>query len=106
MSNALKLTTSTFDEAVKDGVTLVDFWAEWCGPCRQMEPIIEDLAQDYANKAKISKVNIDDEQDIAEKFGIQAIPTLLLFKDGAVAQKFVGLTKKDVLAQALDAATA
>lgn len=106
MSSALKLTTSNFEETVKDGVTLVDFWAEWCGPCRQMEPVIEDLAQDYASKAKITKVNIDDEQDIAEKYAIQAIPTLLLFKNGAVAQKFVGLTKKDVLAQALDAATA
>lgn len=105
MSNAVKLTTSNFEDTVKEGVTLVDFWAEWCGPCRQMEPVIDDLAQDFADKAKITKVNIDDEQEIAEKYGIQAIPTLLIFKDGSVAQKFVGLTRKEELSKALESAT-
>jgi thioredoxin 1 len=102
--NAIELTDATFDEVVNnsDQPVLVDFWATWCGPCKMMAPIIEDLATDYTGKAKICKLNTDEARDSAIEFGISAIPTLLLFKDGHVKQKWVGLTSKKELSEALD----
>ncbi len=102
MSNATELTAADFDAAVGSGVTLVDFWAEWCGPCRMMTPILDQLAVEYAGKAKIAKVNVDNEQNLAVKFDISSIPALLVFKDGKVAKRFVGVTAKGALAAALD----
>ncbi len=104
MGNALTLTTSNFDSEIKDGVTLVDFWAEWCGPCKMLTPTIEQLATDYTGKAKVAKINIDNEGEIAERFGVSSIPTLVVFKNGTEAKRFVGVTSKAVLAQAIDAA--
>ena len=104
MSNATELTTAEFDNAVGSGVTLVDFWAEWCGPCRMMTPVLDQLASEYDGKAKIAKVNVDNEQDLAIKFDISSIPALLVFKDGKVAKRFVGVTGKGELAAALDSA--
>ncbi|MCC6153811.1 MAG: thioredoxin [Candidatus Hydrogenedentes bacterium] len=106
MSNAQELTVDTFDSTVSNGVTLVDFWAEWCGPCRMMTPVLDQLATEYAGKAKIAKVNVDNEQDLAIKFDISSIPALLIFKDGKVAKRFVGVTAKGELASALDGAAA
>src|SRR5512137_1315876 len=102
--NAIELTDATFDEVVNnsDQPVLVDFWATWCGPCKMMSPIVEDLATDYTGKAKICKLNTDEARDSAIEFGISAIPTLLLFKDGQVKRKWVGLTSKKELSEALD----
>lgn len=105
MSSAPELTTADFDATVGSGVTLVDFWAEWCGPCRLISPVIDELARQYDGKAKIRKVNVDNEPDIAMRFDVSSIPTLIVFKDGAIASRFVGVTKKDELASALDKAT-
>jgi thioredoxin 1 len=104
MSSAPELTTAEFDATVGSGVTLVDFWAEWCGPCRLMTPVIDELAAQYDGKAKIRKVNVDNEPDIALRFDVSSIPTLIIFKDGAISSRFVGVTKKDELASALDKA--
>ncbi len=104
MGNAMTLTTANFDTTIKDGVTLVDFWAEWCGPCKMIAPTIEQLATDYTGKAKVAKINIDNEGEIAERLGVSSIPTLVVFKNGAEAKRFVGVTSKAVLAQAIDAA--
>ncbi|MDX5324930.1 MAG: thioredoxin [Bacteroidota bacterium] len=103
---ALELTDSNFDELVlkSDKPVLVDFWAEWCGPCRMVGPIVEELSHDYDGKAVIGKVNVDENQEIAAKFGIRNIPTLLVFKGGEVVDKQVGVAPKNVLAGKLEAA--
>ncbi|MHC4396227.1 MAG: thioredoxin [Planctomycetota bacterium] len=99
--NVTELTDATFDETVhnSDIPVLVDFWAPWCGPCKMMAPILIEIADDYAGRAKVCKLNTDDARDSAIEFGINAIPTLILFKDGQVQKKWVGLTsKKDIIA--------
>jgi thioredoxin 1 len=96
------LTTSTFDETVSgsDKPVVVDFWAEWCGPCKMVAPILDELAAEYDSKVKIGKVNIDDHQSLAIKFRINSIPTLLFFKNGEVVDQVVGLkSKKDFKAK-------
>ncbi|MCC6678212.1 MAG: thioredoxin [Phycisphaerales bacterium] len=85
---------------------LVDFWAEWCMPCRMLAPIIDAVAEQFAGKVKVGKVDTDSNRQISMKYGITAIPTVILFKGGQVAKKFVGLTKKEDLAAALSAAAA
>ena len=102
--NVIELTDATFDEIVhgSDVPVLVDFWAPWCGPCKMMAPVVEEVADKYAGKAKICKLNTDDARDSAMEFGISAIPTLILFKDGQVQKKWVGLTSKKNLAAAID----
>ncbi|TFG50035.1 MAG: thioredoxin [Candidatus Brocadiia bacterium] len=81
---------------------LVDFWAPWCGPCKMMAPILEEIANEYADRAKVCKVNTDDSRDSAMEFGIQAIPTLILFKGGQMQKKWVGMTKKKTIAEAIE----
>jgi len=103
MGKYIELNASNFDDTIKEGVTLVDFWAPWCGPCRMIAPVIEELANDYDGKAKICKVNTDEEQDIAIQYGIRSIPTLLFFKDGHLADQMVGAAGKQVIAEKLDA---
>jgi len=103
MGKYVELTSSNFNEIVKEGVTLVDFWAPWCGPCRMIAPVIEELAEDYDGKAKICKVNTDEEQDIAVKFGIRSIPTIMFFKDGEMVDQIVGAQSKQALAEKIDA---
>ena len=94
--NIVTLTAENFDqEVLKSGTpALVDFWAEWCGPCKMVAPILDELATEYDGKVKIGKVNIDDHQSLASEYGIRAIPTLLLFKAGQVADQIVGLRSK------------
>jgi thioredoxin 1 len=101
--NIIELSDADFDEVVhnSDVPVLVDFWAPWCGPCKMMAPILEEIADKYAGKAKVCKLNTDDARDSAMEFGINAIPTIILFKDGQVQKKWVGLTSKKVLATAI-----
>ena len=102
--NVIDLTDATFDETVhnSDVPVLVDFWAPWCGPCKMLAPLIGEIANDYQGKAKICKLNTDEARDSAVEFGINAIPTTILFKDGQVQKKWVGLTSKKDLTQAID----
>jgi thioredoxin 1 len=106
MSKATELTEENFKEAVANGVTLVDFWAEWCGPCRMIAPALDDLAVDYEGKAKIGKVDVDSSANLAQEFSVSSIPTLLIMKDGVEVNRFIGVTSKSDLAQALDSALA
>ncbi len=102
--NVIELTDATFDQTVHsaDVPVLVDFGAEWCGPCKMIGPIIEEIANEYAGKAKFCRVDTDEARDSAMEFGISAIPTIILFKDGQVQKKWVGLTSKKDLAAAID----
>ncbi len=103
---ALEFTDANFQEEVlsSSGPVLVDFWAEWCGPCKAIGPAIEELATEYADKAKIGKVDIDSNRDTAMQYNIQSIPSILIFKDGQVIETFVGMKSKEDLAVAIDAA--
>ena len=102
---AIELTDANFEEVVlnSEKPVLVDFWAEWCGPCRMVGPIVEELAGEYEGRAVIGKVNVDHNREVSMKFGIRNIPTLLVFKGGEVVDKQVGVAPKNVLAQKLDA---
>ncbi|QOP41954.1 MULTISPECIES: thioredoxin [Sulfurimonas] len=102
MGKYIELTGADFESTVAEGVTLVDFWAPWCGPCRMIAPIIEELAEEFDGKAKICKVNTDEEQDIAVKFGIRSIPTILFFKDGEMVEQMVGAASKQAFADKLN----
>jgi thioredoxin 1 len=99
-----ELTDADFDNTVhnSDVPVLVDFWAPWCGPCKMIAPIIEEIAEEYSDKAKICKLDTDEARDSAMEFGISAIPTIILFKDGQVQKKWVGLTSKKDLTEAID----
>lgn len=106
MSNALELTNANFDaEVVKSEIpVLVDFWAPWCGPCRMVAPIVDSLATKYAGRVKVGKVNVDDAGDLAGKFGIRSIPTLMIFKGGQQVDVVVGAVPEADLAARLDRA--
>ena len=101
----LELTDANFEELVmkSDKPVLVDFWAVWCGPCRMVGPIVEELANDYGDKAVIGKVDVDNNPEISAKFGIRNIPTLLFFKNGEIVDKQVGAAPKQTFAEKLDA---
>ncbi len=101
--NVKEITDAQFADTVKSGVVLVDFWAPWCGPCRMQGPILEDLATTVGERAAIAKINIDENPSAATKYGVRSIPTLLLFKDGQMAQQFVGLQRKEQLVAAIEA---
>lgn len=107
-ANILTVTGANFDASVlKSKVpVLVDFWAEWCGPCRMLAPLLDELAGEYDGKASIGKVNVDNEQDLSVQFGISGIPALLIFKDGEVVAQMVGMRSKKDLKAAIDSAIA
>jgi thioredoxin 1 len=104
MSATLEITDDSFETEVlnSDQTVLVDFWAEWCGPCRMIGPIVEELADEYDGKAKVGKVNVDQNQ-IPTKYGIRSIPALLIFKNGEVVDQIVGAVPKQQLKKQLDA---
>lgn len=105
MGKALEITDANFDELVRnsDKPVLVDFWAEWCGPCRMVGPIVEELAGDYEDVAVIGKVDVDSNPEISSKFGIRSIPTLLYFKNGEMVDRVVGAVGKSALELKLQA---
>ena len=86
-----------FNDTIANGVTLVDFWAEWCGPCRMQLPILEEVSEEIGEKANVGKINVDHELELAQRFGVQSIPTLILFKDGEIVDKMVGVQAKETL---------
>ena len=101
--NCLKITSDNFDEIIRQNdVVMVDFWASWCGPCKMLGPIVEEVADDYAGRAAVGKVNVDDCPDLAERFGIMSIPAVFVFKAGAVVEKMIGLRQKAQFAAVLD----
>ena len=102
---ALQITDVNFEETVlkSDKPVLVDFWAEWCGPCRMLGPIIEELSSDYDGKAIIGKVDVDSNQQFAAQYGVRNIPTVLIFKDGELVNRQVGVSQKNVYSEYIDA---
>lgn len=102
---ALEITDANFEELVlkSDKPVLVDFWAEWCGPCRMVGPVVDEISKDYEGKAIVGKVNVDHNPNISMNFGIRNIPTLLVFKDGKVVDKQVGVAPKNILTSKLEA---
>ena len=105
-ANIAILTADSFNKEVLESQTptLVDFWAEWCGPCKMLAPVLDELATEYAGKVTIAKVNIDDHPAIAAQYGVRAIPTLLVFKGGQVVEQMVGARSKRDLKASLDKA--
>lgn len=102
---AFEFTDTNFTETAleRGGVSVVDFWAEWCGPCRMVGPIIEELSSEYDGKVLVGKVNVDENPEVSMKFGIRSIPTILILKDGQVVDKQVGATSKQVLLDKIEA---
>lgn len=102
---ALEITDSSFKELVLDSdkPVLVDFWAVWCGPCQMLAPVIDELSQDFESKAVVGKVDVDNNQEVSVQYGIRNIPTLLIFKNGEVVDKIVGVNPKSVIAEKLSA---
>ena len=104
MAKPIEITDSNYNEILaSDQPVLVDFWAEWCGPCKMIGPVVEQLANEYEGKAVIAKVDVDSNPEVSAKFGIRSIPTLLIFKNNEIVDKQIGAVPKAILAKKLDA---
>lgn len=99
----IKIMSDNFDKEVlqEEKTVIVDFYADWCGPCRMMSPIIDSIAEEFNDKIKVGKVNVDDNQDLAVKYNVMSIPTIIIFKNGQIAKTFVGVTDKQDIINAL-----
>ncbi|PIF04798.1 MAG: thioredoxin [Arcobacter sp.] len=102
MGKYIELTNANFEATTKEGVSLVDFWAPWCGPCRMIAPVIDELAEEFEGKANICKVNTDEQQELGTKFGVRSIPTILFMKDGEVVDTMVGAASKQAFADKIN----
>lgn len=104
MPVAIEIMESLFEQEVikSDKPVLVDFWAPWCGPCRSLAPVIEEITKEFEGRVKVGKVNVDNNQELARKYGIMSIPTLMIFKNGQMVEQIIGFTQKSVLAKKLE----
>jgi thioredoxin 1 len=104
MSEDMNVTEQNFDEIIQKSKVpvMIDFWAEWCGPCKMLTPVIEELAAEYGETVKIAKVNVDQQPDLAARYGIRSIPTIILFKAGEIVEQMVGMQAKEALKAKLD----
>ena len=102
MGKYIELTNDNFEATTKEGVSLVDFWAPWCGPCRMIAPVIEELAEEFDGKANICKVNTDEQTDLSTQFGVRSIPTIVFMKDGEVVDTMVGASSKQAFADKIN----
>ncbi|MBP7770089.1 MAG: thioredoxin [Aliarcobacter sp.] len=103
MGKYIELNKNNMEETIKEGVTLVDFWAPWCGPCRMIAPVIDQLAEQFDGTAKICKVNTEEETELMEQYQIRSIPTILFFKDGKIVDQLIGATTKEKLEEKINA---
>lgn len=101
MSNVQQLDANNFDSTISSGVVLVDFWAEWCGPCKMIGPVIEEVANEIGDDAVVAKVNVTEAQEVASKYNVRSIPAIFVFKDGEVVNQFVGVQDKQTLVGAI-----
>ncbi len=101
MASVKHITSGNFDETIASGTVLVDFWAEWCGPCKMLGPILDEIADEIGDKAVIGKVNVDEAQDVAAKFKVRSIPAIFIFKDGELVNQLIGLQDKQALIDAV-----
>jgi thioredoxin 1 len=104
MSENMNITEEEFDGVIQNTTTpvLIDFWAEWCGPCKMLSPVIDELAAEYGEKIKIAKVNVDQQPNLAARYGIRSIPTIFIFKNGEIAEQMVGMQSKEDLKAKID----
>ena len=108
MSSEIEFTDANFDSEVinSDTPVLVDFWAPWCGPCKMIAPIVEEISTEYSGRLKVGKVNTDDNQKVATDYGVMSIPTLMIFKNGEVVERIIGAQPKDALTTKIESALA
>lgn len=102
MGKYIELTNDNFEATTKTGVSMVDFWAPWCGPCRMIAPVIDELAEEFEGKANICKVNTDEQTDLSTQFGVRSIPTIIFMKDGEVVDTMVGASSKQAFADKIN----
>ena len=102
MGKYIELTNENFEAITKEGVSLVDFWAPWCGPCRMIAPVIEELAEEFEGKANICKVNTDEQTELSTQFGVRSIPTIVFMKDGEIVDTMVGASSKQAFADKIN----